>query len=124
MALYTISADPDGNLYVAYLYRGERQWCGNWNWLDNYWDSRNSAARLATFYFVSNPLFRGIWFSCDSICLAQPPSILPTSSIWREMTIYFLLSRQRISQRIISITFNTSTLRMASITTLYLTNTL
>jgi hypothetical protein len=44
----TISANADGSLCVACLYRGEGRWLGRWGWLDVGWDSREPAARLAS----------------------------------------------------------------------------
>lgn len=44
----------------------------------------------------------------------QPPSILPISSIGPESAMYFLLSRDFVSQSIINIIFKVSTLRMAT----------
>ena len=44
----TIAAGPVGGLCVACLGRLGRRWCGCWLWLGGCWDSRRSAARLAS----------------------------------------------------------------------------
>lgn len=42
--------NPDGNLYVRYLYWNGDGWNWNYNWLDNDWNSDNPAAVSATLF--------------------------------------------------------------------------
>lgn len=51
---------------------------------------------------------------CFVICPFQPPNILPISSIIKESRIYFLLSKDLVSQSISNKTFIVSILRIAN----------
>jgi hypothetical protein len=51
-----IYRNPNGNLYVRYLYWNDGAWNWNYNWLDNDWNDQNPAAMLATL-FISLPLY-------------------------------------------------------------------
>ena len=51
---------------------------------------------------------------CFNICPLQPPSIFPISSRYNERAIYFLLSKDLISHKTISIIFRVSSLRIVS----------
>lgn len=46
--------NPNGNLYVRYLYFNDGRWNWNYNWLDNDWNGNNPAA-LCAVLFISLP---------------------------------------------------------------------
>ena len=75
------------------------------DWNDNWWFAgvRNSL------YFSSASAEE----FCLASCPAQPPSILPTSSIFVESTIYFLSRSDLVSHNSISNTLSVSSLRIA-----------
>jgi hypothetical protein len=72
-----INRNPDGNLYVRYLYWNGDRWNWNYNWLDNDFNGNNPAALCNSLYFSPRALFGEF---CFVICPCQPPSIRPISS--------------------------------------------
>ena len=109
-ALYIILSDPNGNRNVLYLYRNDDgSWDWNANWLGNDWDVEHLTALLQVISFLS---YLGEF--CFAICPCQPPAILPTSSILRDKAIYFLLSKDWVSQSIISSILRVSIFRIAN----------
>jgi len=50
----TVLRDPNGNRYVPCLYRNERRWNWNANWLENDWNRSNPSAVQAS-HFISPP---------------------------------------------------------------------
>ncbi len=58
MAPYT-NRNRNGNLYVRYLYWNDDRWNWSNNWLENDWNSDNSAAVLATLFISQLCYARG-----------------------------------------------------------------
>ena len=80
------------------------------DWNDSWWfaGSRNSLHFPAPSFGLEGAGF------CFRSWPFQPPSILPTSSTFKERAMYFLLSKDLVSQRTIKSIFNASSFRMAS----------
>lgn len=55
--------DPDGNLYVRYLYWNDDGWNWNDDWLDDDWNSDNPAAVLASLFMTPSDELRGSFVS-------------------------------------------------------------
>ena len=99
--------DSDGNPKVFNVKRNDdgKRWLNtNYANPDNHWNLDNEIV------FRSRKLF---YFSalsgvCFISCPLQPPSIFPTSSTLVERKIYFLLSNDLVSQRIIKNTLAVS----------------
>lgn len=84
----------DGDRDVPYLYRNGSKRNLNLNWVENDWNERCRFAAVRNSLYFSLPVAAG--FSLFN-CRYQPPSILPTSLIFSETRINFLLSRAFIS---------------------------
>lgn len=74
------------------------------DWNDNWW-----FGGVRNFFHFSPYLGE----FCLMICPHQPPRFLPISSSFRDRVIYFLLSKDFVSQRIIKNIFNVSTFLVA-----------
>lgn len=107
-------ADSDGDLNVFDVaHDSDGRWLnGNNGHPDNFWngDNRWLFLRSKSFYFSSDYLSGEF---CFVSCPFHPPSIFPISSIFTEMAIYFLLSNDFVSQRIIKSILSVSILRIA-----------
>lgn len=77
------------------------------DWNDNWW----FAGRRNSLHFSPNFVLGEF---CFNICPLQPPSILPISSSGKDRAIYFLLSKDLVSHKIIKRTLAVSTFRMAN----------
>lgn len=67
--------------------------------------------RFPQLTLISHPASRGVEFLAS--CPFQPPSILPTSSSTSESAIYFFVSSDLVSHRIMQSSFNVSTFLVA-----------
>ena len=108
------SYNSDGDPNVLNANRNDDgQWLNaNWDHPDNQWNDNGAFAFLvpATHSHFS-PRFGGVEFFTS--CPFHPPSILPTSSNISESAIYFLVSSDFVSHRIMHSNFNVSTFRVA-----------
>ena len=104
----------NGNLNVPYLYENGDKVVVNWNWLDNNFNSNNPALRFGNFFHFSLVFMTGEF--CFKSCPLHPPSILPISSIFSDIAIYFLFSSDLASHNTIKSIFNVSVFRIASLT--------
>jgi len=112
----TILRSPNGNRNVLYFYRNDDgKWNWNYNWLNNDWSADNPSACLAT-SFVSPLAIYLLGEFCFESWPFQPPSIFPISAISWERAIYFLLSRDLVSQRIRKNIFTVSVFLIANLT--------
>jgi len=107
--------DSDGNPKVFNVKRSvdDKRWLNtNYANPDNRWNLDNEIVFRSRklFYFSA---FSGV---CFMSCPLQPPSIFPTLSILVERKIYFLLSNDLVSQRIIKNTLAVSTFLKAYLT--------
>lgn len=104
LSIFLVERYDDGDLWL-YKYYGHAglQWDPGFRWV--FLRPRNS-------FCFSPQVFWGEF--CLESCPFQPPSILPISSICRDRAIYFLLSRDLVSHKIINSIFRVSTFRIAN----------
>ena len=113
------NSDGDPNLLNANR-NDDGQWLNtNYDKPDNNWNQNSGFAFASgnSLYFSSFCILEEFSFaSCFTNCPFQPPNILPTSSIFNDSAIYFLLSKDFVSQRIIRSIFNKSFFLIAKTT--------
>src|SRR3989338_9331382 len=83
--------DANGNLCVRYMYVNDDGSCNSdYNWIDNDFNDNNPAVVAGNFLHFSPGFLAGefCFSSSFTICPFQPPSILPTSSIFNDKAIY------------------------------------
>ena len=97
---YTSLLVVDGNPNVVYLWSNIDDRKLNLNWTDGRWGSGCLVAGVRKSYHFPAPLLSNWGWVCLSICLYQPPSILPISFSGSDKAIYFLFSSEFISQEI------------------------
>src|SRR3989338_6988452 len=86
----------------------------NYNYVDNNYNSNEPALGVGNSSHFSPGFLPGEFFLiCLSVDPLHPPSILPASSILTDRAIYFLVSNDCVSQRIIKSTFIRSVFLMA-----------
>jgi hypothetical protein len=100
--LYPVNVNWNGDQLNLNCYRFDEN--GNWN--------KGNQICGKSIYF--SPAWSGEFFNATlSTCPSQPPSILPISSSGIEMSSYFLVSSDRVSQRMWSRILRVSSFRMA-----------
>lgn len=108
--------DSNGNLNVFNVKRNEDGlWLnGNNGHADNFWNGDNQWLFVRPRYSLHFSLGFTSGEFCFMSCPFQPPNIFPISSIFMERAIYFLLSRDFVSQSTIRSTFNVSNFLIAT----------
>lgn len=108
-----MSGGIDGTSYICYAAFNDLDDDRNVNvnrndndWNDDWW----VAGVRKSLHFLNTSYFGGI---CFSVCPSHPPSIRPISSNLVEMSIYFFVSIDLVSQSICNSNFRVSSLRMA-----------
>lgn len=109
----------DDRLIVRCLYcGGDGSRGSNYFYLDNFFNSLDPAL-VAGKSFHFSPFFLSGEFSFESCFTSwpfHPPSIFPISSIFNDRAMYFLLSSDFVSQRIMRSTFKRSVFLIAKTT--------
>lgn len=100
----------DDNRNVAYLNRNGSERNLNLNWYDNEWNDNCRFLAVRNSFRFSEQLFARFYLIT---CFIQPPNILPISLKGSDMLIYFLLSKNLISQDIFRKNFSRSNLLKA-----------
>lgn len=110
--LYNSDGDPN-LLYTNW--NDDRSWLNaNWDKPGNQWNRENGFVFLASQLSSYSPNYLGEF--CFVSCPFQPPSILPISSIFLEREIYFFVSNDFVSHKIIKNIFKVSVFLIASLT--------
>ncbi len=103
----------DGNPNACNVYWNDAKRKSNLNWHSNFGNSNDWFAFRDFLHF--SLVFTAGEF-CFVSCPLQPPSILPISSICRDIAIYFLLSNDLASHKTIKSILSVSTFLIANLT--------